>query len=74
MLKQIGTAARQELESFFGIKVFLALTVQVRRNWRKDDARPARVRLPAHVLTWRSGARAAVVIGSLSPRARAICW
>ena len=37
MLKQIGTAARQELEKFFGIKVYLALTVQVRRQWRKDE-------------------------------------
>jgi GTP-binding protein Era len=37
MLKQIGTAARRTLEAFFGIKVFLDLTVQVRRNWRKDE-------------------------------------
>lgn len=37
MLKRIGTAARQELERFFGIPVFLGLTVQVRAGWRKDD-------------------------------------
>lgn len=37
MLKRIGTEARRELEAFFGIQVFLGLTVQVRRNWRKDD-------------------------------------
>jgi GTP-binding protein Era len=37
MLKRIGTAARRELEAFFGIKVYLALTVQVRPHWRKDD-------------------------------------
>jgi GTP-binding protein Era len=36
MLKRIGSAARAELERFFGIKVFLELTVQVRHNWRKD--------------------------------------
>lgn len=36
MLKRIGTAARRELEAFFGISVYLALTVQVRRQWRKD--------------------------------------
>jgi GTP-binding protein Era len=36
MLKRIGTEARRQLEAFFGIKVFLALHVQVRRNWRKD--------------------------------------
>jgi GTPase len=37
MLKRIGTAARTDLEGFFGIKVYLELRVQVRRNWRKDD-------------------------------------
>ena len=57
-------AARRELEAFFGIKVFLELHVQVRRNWRKDDARAARVRLPADLLTWASARSAAVVIGS----------
>ena len=36
MLKRIGTDARRELEAFFGIKVYLALTVQLRRAWRKD--------------------------------------
>jgi len=36
MLKRIGTAARGQLEAFFGIKVFLELHVQVRHNWRKD--------------------------------------
>jgi GTPase len=37
MLKRIGTAARRELEAFFGIKVYLALTLQVRPHWRTDD-------------------------------------
>jgi len=37
MLKRIGTDARRTLEAFFGIKVFLELTVQGRRNWRKDE-------------------------------------
>ncbi|HET8576793.1 MAG TPA: GTPase Era [Methylomirabilota bacterium] len=37
MLKRIGTAARQDLERFFGIKVYLSLHVQVRPNWRKDE-------------------------------------
>ncbi len=36
MLKRIGTAARRDLERFFGIKVYLELRVQVRANWRKD--------------------------------------
>ncbi|MFQ5520269.1 MAG: GTPase Era [Candidatus Methylomirabilia bacterium] len=37
MLKRIGTAARQKLEAFFGIRVFLELRVEVRKNWRKDE-------------------------------------
>jgi GTP-binding protein Era len=37
MLKRIGTAARLDLERFFGIKVFLGLTVAVRENWRRDE-------------------------------------
>ena len=37
MLKRIGTAARRDLEAFFGIKVFLESTVEVRRNWRRDE-------------------------------------
>ena len=36
-LKRIGTAARVDLEAFFGIKVFLELRVDVRRHWRRDD-------------------------------------
>ena len=36
MLKRIGSEARRELERFFGIQVFLGLTVAVRRNWRRD--------------------------------------
>ena len=36
MLKRIGSEARRELERFFGIPVFLGLTVSVRRNWRRD--------------------------------------
>jgi GTP-binding protein Era len=36
-LKAIGSAARRELEAFFGIKVFLQVSVAVRRNWRKDE-------------------------------------
>ncbi len=36
MLKRVGASARQDLERFFGIKVYLDLAVHVRRNWRKD--------------------------------------
>jgi GTP-binding protein Era len=38
MLKQIGTAARRDLERFFGVKVYLELRVEVRRAWRKSEA------------------------------------
>jgi len=37
MLKRVGAAARRDLERFFGIKVYLELRVQVRRNWRTDE-------------------------------------
>lgn len=37
MIKQIGTAARQELEAFLGTKVFLDLHVRVATDWREDD-------------------------------------
>jgi GTP-binding protein Era len=37
MLKRIGGMARQDLERFFGVKVYLDLRVEVRRNWRADE-------------------------------------
>jgi GTP-binding protein Era len=37
MLKRIGAMARVDLERFFGIKVYLELKVEVRRNWRRDE-------------------------------------
>jgi GTP-binding protein Era len=36
-IKEIGTAARTELERELGAKVFLDLQVRVRRRWRKDE-------------------------------------
>lgn len=35
-LKKIGSYAREDLESFFGMKVFLDLWVKVKENWRDD--------------------------------------
>jgi GTP-binding protein Era len=35
-IKQIGTAARLELERFFGARVYLDLRVKVREGWRED--------------------------------------
>ncbi|MBE6631075.1 MAG: GTPase Era [Ruminococcaceae bacterium] len=37
MLKTIGTYAREDMEEFFGIKVFLDLWVKVKENWRDSN-------------------------------------
>jgi GTP-binding protein Era len=36
-IKKLGTAARKEIEQFIGKKVFLSLTIKVRKNWRKEE-------------------------------------
>lgn len=38
-LKKVGTAARLDLESFFGKKIFLETHVKVSANWRKQKLR-----------------------------------
>ena len=37
MIQRIGSAAREELERFFGRRVFLDLHVRVKAEWREDD-------------------------------------
>ena len=37
MIKRIGSAARTDLERFFGTRVFLDLHVRVRSEWREDE-------------------------------------
>ena len=37
MIKQIGSAARKEIEQFLEQKIFLELFVKVRPNWREND-------------------------------------
>lgn len=37
MLRQIGQAARRELEQYYGHAVFLDLWVKVRRRWREEE-------------------------------------
>jgi GTPase len=37
MIKKIGTAAREDLERFFGTRVYLDLHVRVKSEWREDD-------------------------------------
>jgi GTPase len=36
MLKEIGSAARRELEDILGVKIFLELRVKVEQDWRKN--------------------------------------
>ncbi len=38
MVREVGTAARRELERELGASVFLDLKVRVRPRWRRDDA------------------------------------
>ena len=35
-IKQVGIQAREDLEQLLGCKVFLDLTVKVKKNWRRD--------------------------------------
>jgi len=37
MLKKIGTAAREDLERFFGLRVYLDLHVRVKSEWQEND-------------------------------------
>ena len=37
MIKKIGTAARLELERYFGSRVYLDLHVKVKSEWRDDE-------------------------------------
>lgn len=37
MVREVGTAARKELERDLGARVFLDLQVKVRRHWRRDE-------------------------------------
>ena len=40
-LKKIGTYAREDLEAFLGVKVYLNLWVKVKENWRDNAAQVA---------------------------------
>jgi GTP-binding protein Era len=46
MIKSIGTAARKELEQFFGARVFLDLRVKVRAEWRENERLLDEIGLP----------------------------
>jgi GTPase len=47
MIRGIGTAARLEMEELLGRKVFLDLTVKVRRGWRGDESLLDRIGIDA---------------------------
>ena len=36
-LKRIGSYAREDMEAFFGVQVYLNLWVKVKENWRDSD-------------------------------------
>lgn len=36
-IKRLGTDSRKRIESFVGKKVFLSLSLKIRKNWRKDE-------------------------------------
>lgn len=38
MLKKIGTYAREDMEEFFGVQVYLNLWVKVKEKWRDSDS------------------------------------
>ena len=44
MVRDIGKAAREELEEELGRRLYLELTVRVKPNWRNDDAFLSRLR------------------------------
>jgi GTP-binding protein Era len=46
MIKRIGTEAREDIERFFGCKLFLDLRVKVRPNWRDDERALDQLGLP----------------------------
>ena len=46
MIKQIGTEARNELEQFFGARVYLDLRVKAKDRWREDERTLDQLGLP----------------------------
>jgi GTP-binding protein Era len=38
VVKEIGSAARREIERLLGVHVFIALRVKVRKRWRRDES------------------------------------
>jgi GTP-binding protein Era len=38
MIREIGKASRQQIEPLVGDRVYLELTVKVRKSWRRDES------------------------------------
>jgi len=36
-IKKTGTEARMDMEKFFGKKIYLEITVKVKKEWRNDE-------------------------------------
>jgi GTPase len=59
MIKQIGTDARRDLETFFATKVFLDLRVKVNPDWRDNDRVLDEMGIPSPGARGAQGARGA---------------
>ena len=44
-IKQIGSEARQEIEALLGSRIYLDLSVRVRKHWRQDPGMLGRLGL-----------------------------
>ena len=44
-IKQIGTEARQEIQALLGTRIYLDLSVRVRKHWRQDPGMLGRLGL-----------------------------
>jgi GTP-binding protein Era len=42
-LREVGTAARHQIEKLLGTKVFLELRVKVAKNWQRDPKQLGRL-------------------------------
>ncbi len=49
-LKKVGQAAREDMEQFFGKKIFLQLFVKVSEDWRNNDRQLRRFRIRTRII------------------------
>ena len=70
MLKQIGTAARKEIESLLGTRVFLELFVKVQEEWRSSRGFVEELDWRRQLRTDRREAAARRIVASVVPACR----